>query len=86
MYVMMCEIRKHNRRKTTLVSAHPIEAVNTKDEAEDWMLREPAIIVDHLNLVTEDIWRLVEYNKNYAKIWNKNNTIERTYLPKELKE
>ena len=87
MYVVMCEIRKHSdfwhpeQDQTVLLSAHPIDIAADLDEAHAWMYREPEIIVDYLNNVTEDKWRLgYDRNESHAQILNEDYTIERLYV------
>ena len=97
MYIMMCEIYKHSESRRNfekymfedrkiLLSAHPIEAVKTLDDAHEWMFREPEKIVEYLNLVTEDTWSLDTFDRNetHATIWNKDETIERLYVARRL--
>lgn len=91
MYIMMCELYRHSNPKDlekdtrTLITAHPIDAVETREEANAWMFREPAIIVNHLNLVTEDEWELgMDRNESHAQIWNTEHTLERMYVARYI--
>lgn len=93
MYVIMCEIRKHSNPynveadETTLVSAHPIDLCKTWEDTNAWMFREPEIIVDYLNNVTEDEWWLTpDRNESHAVINNKTNTTERMYVARRVND
>ena len=86
MYVIMCEIQEHSdyfhpdNNKTRLISAHPIFATKTLEEAHEWMHREPSIIVEHLNNNTDDTWFLTaDWNETHAVIANNSCTKTRTY-------
>lgn len=84
MYIMMCEIRKINDDSKELISAHPIDAVEKLNDAHDWMRREPKLIIEHLNNMEEDIWHIEDRNETHAVIVNKDHSIERTYVYREI--
>jgi len=91
MYIMMCEIRNHTdfhkpeNDIVTLLTAHPIDAVETRDESNAWMFREPRIIVNHLNDVTDDEWFIgQDCSETHAQILNKKCTLERMYIAREI--
>jgi len=85
MYVIMCKVYIHDKKKSTLKASYPVFSVKTEKEIHKWMAEEPEKIVDHLKILyPEQTWEIGDRDNSIAHIWNKQDNLERIYYAEDV--